>query len=76
VVGYATVSGSAGLVVAKLEHLITSTTEPGALIEWLSNRDARLVAADLELDTSLPATRSPSPKDETTPPEEGEPWAM
>ncbi len=51
-------AGEAGdLVVAKLEHLSTSSTELGALIEWLSNRDACLVAADLERDTSLPCHR-------------------
>jgi hypothetical protein len=67
VVGYASVSGSAGRA---------NGPELNEQAEcWLSKRDARLVAAELELDTSLRATHSPSPKDETTPPEEGEQWA-
>jgi DNA invertase Pin-like site-specific DNA recombinase len=40
-----------GLVVARLEHLGSSATELGTLIERVSSLDARLIAADQGLDT-------------------------
>jgi DNA invertase Pin-like site-specific DNA recombinase len=46
-----------GLVVARLEDLGTSTAGLGALVEWLANPDARLVAADLDLDTGTETGR-------------------
>jgi peptidoglycan hydrolase-like protein with peptidoglycan-binding domain/DNA invertase Pin-like site-specific DNA recombinase len=46
-----------GLVVARLEHLTSTAVELGALMEWFSKRDARLVAADLQLDTGTDSGR-------------------
>ena len=40
-----------GLVVTTLEHLATSSTQLGALIEWFAKQNARLIATDQELDT-------------------------
>ncbi len=50
------VAGRAGaLVVARLDCLAGSAAALGAVVEWFVQNDARLVAADLGLDTASPA---------------------
>jgi DNA invertase Pin-like site-specific DNA recombinase len=50
------IAGRAGaLVVARLECLAGSAAALGAVVEWFDQNDARLIAADLALDTASPA---------------------
>lgn len=44
-----------GLAVAKLDRLSRSVIDAGMLAEWFSDHDARLVALDLNIDTSTPS---------------------
>jgi hypothetical protein len=56
-----------GLVVARLEHLGTSVSGLLRLIKWFSNQDARLVAADVELDIqSTDAAEAEGPQNRHT----------
>ncbi|HEX2415291.1 MAG TPA: recombinase family protein [Thermoleophilaceae bacterium] len=49
-------AGNAGaLVVARLDCLAGSAAGLGAVVEWFGQHEARLVAADLGLDTATPA---------------------
>jgi DNA invertase Pin-like site-specific DNA recombinase len=46
------------LVVTGLDHLSRSVAELGRLIDWLDRMEVRLVALDLDLDTSTPHGRT------------------
>ena len=46
-----------GLAVAKLDRLSRSVIDAGTLAEWFDDVDARLVALDLNIDTSTPSGR-------------------
>lgn len=46
-----------GLAVAKLDRLSRSVIDAGMLAEWFDDVDARLVALDLNIDTSSPSGR-------------------
>jgi DNA invertase Pin-like site-specific DNA recombinase len=52
------VDGNAdGMAVAKLDRLSRSVIDAGCLAEWFEDLDARLVALDLNIDTSSPSGR-------------------
>jgi DNA invertase Pin-like site-specific DNA recombinase len=46
-----------GLAVAKLDRLSRSVIDAGSLAEWFDDVDARLIALDLNIDTSTPSGR-------------------
>jgi peptidoglycan hydrolase-like protein with peptidoglycan-binding domain len=50
-------SGASCLIVADLRRLSSSAAELGRILRWLRDRDVRLVAVDVDLDTASPDGR-------------------